>query len=305
MTYLGRVGEGQFSYKNGKPQHAYVIKRSGDLEAYSEEKVIHSMERVGVPDALKPEVLAHVREQFKNGFLTTDQLFSYVYKYLDKSDKKASLRLNLRKAIFELGPTGFPFEKYLARIFQSQGYKTMVGAKIMGECVMHEIDLVLEKDGKREIAEAKFHNDSGIRTDVQVALYTYARYLDVKQKNDFSRAWLITNTKLTLDAITYAQCKGISVLAWNYPNGGNLQKFVEDPQMYPVTILPEFTKEEKQFLIEDNIILCSDLIKLTDAEVMNFPMIKQTHLRKAIMSARSLLESHLPTNKSAIDIPAL
>ncbi len=305
MTYLGRIDDGTYAIPKKHSAQSYVIKRTGELEPYSEEKILHTMSRVGVPDSLKPEVLAHIREQFKNGFLTTDQLFTYIYKYLDKSDKRASLRLNLRKAIFELGPTGFPFEKYLARIFQAQGYKTMVGARVMGECVMHEIDLILEKDGKREIAEAKFHNDVGVRSDVQVALYTYARYLDLKTKNDFSKAWIITNTKLTLDAITYAQCKGISILAWNYPNGGNLQQFVEDPQMYPITILPDFTREEKQFLIEDNIILCSDLLKLTEAEVKNFPMVKQTHLRRAIFSARSLLEGSKDKQKSVIDNKAL
>lgn len=269
----------------------YVVKHNGELEPYAEEKVIHTMNRVGVSPALQPEVLRYIREQFKNGFITTDQLFTLVFSYLKTSDRKSSLRLNLRRGIFELGPTGFPFEKYLARLFQSRGYKTMVGARIMGECVMHEIDVVLEKDGKREIVEAKFHNDMGSRTDVQVALYTYARFLDVKVKNDFSAVWLITNTKLTLDAITYAQCKGVKILAWNYPGEESLQKFVEEPQMYPITILPEFTASEKQFLIEDNIILCSDLVQLKEAEIKNFPMVKQTHLRKALESAHALLNS--------------
>lgn len=267
----------------------HVIKQSGELEIYTEEKVIHSMDRAGVPSNIQPEVLKYIRSQFKNGYLTTDQLFNYVSEFLQKSDKKSGLRINLRKAIFELGPTGFPFEKYLARIFQSRGYKTTVGSRITGECVMHEIDLILEKDGITEIAEAKFHNDFGVRTDVQVALYTYARFLDVKVKHNFSKVWLITNTKLTLDAITYAQCKGVQVLAWNYPNGQNLQNFVEDPKMYPITIIPDLTPSEKRFLIEDNIILCSDLLKLTPSEVANFPMIKQAHLKKAIGSAHALL----------------
>lgn len=269
----------------------HVIKQNGELEIYTEEKIINSMDRAGVPSSIQPEVLKYIRSQFKNGYLTTDQLFNYVSEFLQKSDKKSGLRINLRKAIFELGPTGFPFEKYLARIFQSKGYRTTVGSHIMGECVNHEIDLILEKDGVTEIAEAKFHNDFGVRTDVQVALYTYARFLDVKVKRNYSKVWLITNTKLSLDAIAYAECKGIQVLAWNYPNGHSLQNFVEDPHMYPITIIPDLTQVEKQFLIEDNIILCSDLLKLTPEEVKNFPMIKQGHLRKAMESAHTLLST--------------
>lgn len=267
----------------------YVIKRNGDIEPYSEEKVIHSMNRVGVPPEIQPEVLAHIRTKFKRDYLSTDDLFSNVFSYLRKVDKKASLRLNLRRAIQDLGPTGFPFEKYVARIFQSQGYKTLVGQHMQGECIMHEVDVVLEKDGKRSIVEAKFHNETGIITDVHVALYTYARFLDLKAEHNISDVWLITNTKLSLDAAHYAMCKGIKVLAWNYPTKESLQHFVEKPQMYPITILTELSHEEKQILIEDNLLLCSDLLKLTPTEVDNFPLVKKNRLHRAIESAKVLL----------------
>lgn len=268
----------------------YVVKRNGELEPFTEEKVINTMQRVGVPSILQPEVLAHVRARFKGDYISTDDLFKHVFEFLKRTDKKSSLRLNLRRAIFDLGPTGFPFERYIARIFQDQGYKTLVDAHMMGECVLHEIDLLLEREGKREIVEAKFHNDLGSKTDVHVALYTHARFLDVSKKNNIDAVWVITNTKLTTDAISYAQCKGIHVLAWNFPSNQNLQHFVESPKMYPITILTDLTKEEKTVLIEDNIILCRDLLSLSQQEINNFPFIKRTHLERAIQSARVLLE---------------
>ncbi|MFI5265588.1 MAG: restriction endonuclease, partial [Candidatus Levyibacteriota bacterium] len=174
----------------------YVVKRSGDIEPYSEEKVIGTMNRVGVPAALQPEVLQHVRTKFKGEYISTDELFKHVFEFLRKNDRKAGLRLNLRRAILELGPTGFPFERYLARIFQDMGYKTTVDAHLMGECVTHEIDIILEKNGLREIVEVKFHNEIENKTDVHVALYTYARFLDLKTKHKIDAVWIITNTKL-------------------------------------------------------------------------------------------------------------
>jgi len=94
-----------------------VIKKSGDKEAYDEEKVRRTMNRVGVPDDLKPEILAHIKEKFQNREMSTDDLFHHVMEYLEPRDRKSSLRLNLRQAIFELGPTGFPLSstshKYL------------------------------------------------------------------------------------------------------------------------------------------------------------------------------------------------
>lgn len=267
----------------------FVVKRDGNLEPYSEEKVIHTMNRVGVPAFLQPEVLSHVRAQFKGEYISTDALFKHVFEFLKKTDKKSGLRLNLRRGILDLGPTGFPFERYLARIFQDMGYKTTVDAHLMGECVTHEIDIILEKDGLREIVEVKFHNELEKKTDVHVALYTYARFLDLKTKHKIDNVWIITNTKLTSDAVIYSQCKNIKMLGWNYPSKDNLQYFVEKPQMYPVTILTDLTAEEKRILIEDNIILCRDLLKLTEPEIKNFPLVKKIHLIKAIESARLIL----------------
>lgn len=268
----------------------YVVKRNGEVEPFTEEKVVNTMQRVGVPPTLQAEVLAHVRERFQGEYISTDELFKHVFEFLKKNDKKSSLRLNLRRAIFDLGPTGFPFERYLARIFQDQGYKTLVDAHMMGDCVMHEIDVLLEKEGRREIIEAKFHNDLGSKTDVHVALYTHARFLDVSKKNNIHNVWVITNTKLTSDAIAYAMCKGIKILAWNFPSGENLQHFVEIPKMYPITILTDLTHEEKYRLIEDNIILCRDLLSLTPQEISSFPQVKRSHLERAIKSTRILLE---------------
>lgn len=266
----------------------FVVKKNGELEPYSEEKVIASMNRVGVPDSLQPEVLSHIREKFTGEYMETDELFHHVFEFLEPRDKKSMLRLNLRQAIFELGPTGFPFEKYVARIFQSQGYKTTVGSFLDGECTKHEIDILLEKDGVRESVEVKFHNDGSNKTDIHVALYTYARFLDIGKKNNVTSCWIITNTKLTTDAVSYAQCKGIKMLAWNYPSQNNLQDFVEKPHMYPITTLTELTRNEKQLLIEDNMVLASDLLKITPEEVKTFPLVKRHRLVKAIKSAEIL-----------------
>lgn len=244
-----------------------VIKRDGSEVVFDDARVVRSMERVGVPKELFDRVLAHIKEKIQaDNTITTDEIFYHVREFLIDKDKKSALRLNLRHAIFELGPTGFPFEKYLGEIFESQGYKTQVDLIMEGECVSHEIDLLIEKDGKREIVEAKFHNQNGGKTDVQVLLYTYARFLDVKDGNKIDTVWVATNTKLTTDAITYAECKGMKALAWNYPAEENLHEFVEKPKMYPVTTLTDITIEEERRFIDNGIVLVSDLLKVSDEE---------------------------------------
>ena len=257
-----------------------VVKNSGEKEEYDEEKVRRTMNRVGVPHNLKDEVLSHLKSKFEKQEMTTHDIFRHILEYLEPRDRKSSLRLNLREAIFELGPTGFPFEQYLANILRSMGYTVTPNVIMTGDCVRHEIDLVLEKEGHKEIVEVKFHNHHVVKTDVQVALYTYARFLDVKEKNKVDNVWLVTNTKLSADAIAYANCKGMPVIAWNYPEHGNLQDLVEEPALYPITLLTSLTSQEKKRLIEKNVVFCTDLLTKSDAELAD-PLIRNNSLHKA------------------------
>lgn len=263
-----------------------VIKRSGEEVIFDDQRVIRSMERVGVPHELFDRVLEHIKERVpKDGRITTDEIFYHIREFLVHKDKKSALRFNLRQAIFELGPSGFPFEQYLAKIFSDQGYKTQTDIIMQGECVSHEIDVLLERDGKKEIVEAKFHNQTFGKTDVHVILYMYARFLDVSKRNNIESVWVATNTKLSTDAITYAECKGVKVLAWNYPHQGNLQEFVENEKMYPVTIMTDLTGEEKVRLINNGIVLATDLLKVSEQELGEKFLIDKSRVEEIKRSA--------------------
>ena len=108
-----------------------------------------------------------------------------------------------------LGPTGFPFEKYIAEILKEYGYATKVGEVVKGYCVSHEVDVIAQKGKECFMIECKYHNKRGRRLDVKVAMYIYARFLDIKRaqekikehKKHFHQAWLVTNTKCTREAI--------------------------------------------------------------------------------------------------------
>lgn len=263
-----------------------VTKFSGNVEDFSEEKVLHSMRRVGLPESLYPHVLEHIRERIHDNKITTNELMYHINEFLEMNDKRAGVRYNLRRALAELGPSGFPFEKYLARVFESLGYQAETNLFLNGECVTHEIDLLIQKDGKREIVEAKFHNQPGGRSDVQDVLYTNARFWDVKDKNNIDRVWIVTNTKLTTDARQYAECKGIQAVGWNYPNEGNLQDMVEQPQLYPITILDDLASHEKERLVQENKVLCRDLLALSDEELMNVYGIDRDHITAAKEKAK-------------------
>lgn len=271
----------------------YIIKKNGGREPFSEEKVLRSMARVGLPEELRPQVLEHIKQRLHQNIDTTD-IFAHILEFLKEKHPESGMKFNLKQAIFDLGPTGFPFEQYMQRIFEAQGYTGKVGQTLQGECVTHEIDIVLRKDGKKEVVEAKFHNQQGIRTDVQVLMYTYARFLDIKTINDISGVWVVTNTKLSVDATRYAKCKGIKVIGWNYPEDNNLQDLVENPRMYPITILSSLNYTEKQGLMAGNIILCSDLLDTADDILVNKFYLEHDTIKNSKENAQILLNTHSP-----------
>jgi len=185
---------------------------------------------------------------------------------LRQSEAPAAARYSLRRALFSLGPTGFPFEKFLGRLFELEGYKAKTGVDLQGKCAVHEIDIAAYKDTHSFIGEAKFHARPGIKTDLQVAMYSYARLLDLKEKQicqedicGIKEFWLITNTKFTTTAESYGECVGIKMLSWDYPRRDNLHDRIQRLGIYPVTVLQSLSMSQIKTLIGNGIILCRDL----------------------------------------------
>jgi Holliday junction resolvase-like predicted endonuclease len=164
----------------------------------------------------------------------------------------------------ELGPTGYPFEDFIAKILEADGYKTKTRTIVQGKCISHEIDVIAEKNTvipTKILVEAKFHNQMGIRTNVHVPMYTKSRFEDIKEKNGFSEVWLATNTKATQDAIAYANCVGMKIITWGYPENRSLRDLIEKYRLYPITALTTLSKENKQKLLEKGIVTCNEIDK--------------------------------------------
>ncbi len=235
-----------------------VVKATGEKEQFSEEKVLHSIRRAGIPRELEEQVLAHIKTKLYEN-IPTSEIYQYITTFLGNSHPHAKAKYSLKQAIMALGPTGYPFEDFVTEIFKTQGYTTQTRTIVRGKCITHEIDVIAQKNKEKIMVEAKFHNLPGTKTNVHVSLYTKARFDDVKGTNKFTSAWLITNTKITTDAITYAQCNNIRVIGWSYPEQGNLRDLIEQARLAPITTLTFLSQGQLQKLLEHNIVLCKDL----------------------------------------------
>jgi hypothetical protein len=242
-----------------------VTKANGTQEPFDKTKLFSSLLRAGAGETLAEELTNHIITELKDG-MSTSFIYKHAFFLLNQKQKKAALRYSLRRAIMELGPSGFPFEDFVAQIFQAKGYKTETGKILLGGCVEHEVDVVAYNENKLLAAEVKFHNEPGIKTDLKVVLYVKARMEDLQDnifdfggKRKFDEGWLVTNTKFTTTAIHYGECKGLKLVGWNYPKQNNLQDLIEDTGLHPLTCLSTLNNFQKKSLLSQDIVLCKTL----------------------------------------------
>ncbi len=243
-----------------------VTKADGSTEYYKVEKLRRSLRRAGASNDEVSSIVNEIDGTLYDG-ITTREIYQRAFALLREHQPPAATKYSLRRALFGLGPTGFPFEEFIARVFQAEGYSAEVGTQIAGRCAEHEIDIAAYKEDHSFICEAKFHSRAGRKSDLQVAMYCYARLLDLKDKKicvadhcGIKEFLLVTNTKFTSSAERYAECVGLKMLSWDYPVDNNLHDYISRTGIYPITVLQSLSNSQLQTLIARNIIVCRDLI---------------------------------------------
>jgi len=244
-----------------------VTKATGEQEEFDRGKLERSLRRAGAEDDSINDIVTHIEQELHDGDTTT-LIYKHAHDMLTREKNTlAAARYSLRRAILDLGPSGYAFEEILGEIFRLKGYSAEVGVTLSGKCVSHEIDVVAELPDSFVAVEAKFHNQAGFKTDVKVALYVKARFDDLMatqfdgRKNDAQTPsfWLVTNTKFTHHAIDYGTCAGLHLVGWNYPEMDNLQDMIEATGLHPLTCLPSLTQKEKQLFFDQGIVLCRSI----------------------------------------------
>jgi len=269
----------------GRPVN--IIKSSGNVVPFSIEKLQQSLRRSGANEDTIRDISGAVEDHLHEG-MTTRNIYQYAYKLLKKKHRHVAGKYSLKKAIMELGPTGFPFEKFIGELLERIGYKVKIDQFLQGKCVKHEIDIIAENETAICIIECKYHNSQSISCDVKVPLYVDSRFRDVKpaeSKKEY-QGWVVTNTQFTIDAIQYGTCAGLHLLAWDYPEHKGIKEIADEHKIYPVTCLTTLSKKEKELLLENGIILCKDLV--VHSKILSENMITGGRMENIIREAMSL-----------------
>ncbi|MCS7035035.1 MAG: YraN family protein [Saprospiraceae bacterium] len=246
-----------------------IRKASGEEVLFEPSKLRVSLQRAG---ATADEADAVVQEILKDwrSMTTTKQVYRRAHQLLRRYNRTAASRYSLKQALFALGPSGYPFEAFIARLLEADGFTVEKGTVRNGRCISHEVDIIADNKNKIIFGECKFRNNQRLINDLKVALYVQARYEDLLE-GDFKALFLegrsmccfiFTNTRFTEDALRYGACVGMTLVGWDSPSGYGLREWVSRTGIHPLTCLHSLTRREKSALVEEHrLILAQDLLR--------------------------------------------
>ncbi len=244
-----------------------VKKQNGDIVVFNPDNLKRSLKRSGATEAEVEKVYQFVTENMYEG-IGTKELYQRAFNALKKIRNSFAARYSLKEALKELGPEGFYFEKWMAKIFQKEGRDAVTGQVLQGNAVTHEIDIVASKGQELLICECKFRNDEEAKISVTTPMYFLSRFNDLKpltftyfgRNLQPTRGYLITNAYFTSDSIAFASYYNINLISWDYPEHENLKSLTDRYGMYPVTSLTTLSKEQKHTLLSKNCLLVREIV---------------------------------------------
>ncbi|MBS4013781.1 MAG: restriction endonuclease [Bacteroidetes bacterium] len=245
----------------------FIEKATGEKQIFDRQKLYNSLNRAGASEVVIEKVISEILDNLYNG-ISTREIYKDAFRLLKKYKSSNAARYSLKKAIMELGPTGYPFEVFVSHILAKLGFSVEVGKIVQGKCITHEVDVIASANNTQYLVECKYYNSLGKYANVQVPLYIRSRVDDIvayrknlpefKDTNFFG--WVVTNTRFTDDALKYGLCAGLNLLGWDIPKNKGLKDLIEKSDLFPITVLTNLNKKDKSFLLNKEVILCKQLI---------------------------------------------
>ncbi len=270
-----------------------ITKANGEIAPFDGGKIRASLRRAKASPADIEKVLASVEAAMFEG-ISTAKLYRIVFRELKKLKRGVAGKYNLKRAIMALGPSGYPFEKFIAALWEADGFSTTTNVIVKGACVSHEVDVVANKGTSFEYVECKHHSSRGNVCSVRNTLYFYARFLDIEKKALANpgqtvrnyKGWLVTNNRFTSEAERYGTCVGLGLLSWDFPFKNGLRERIDKSGLHPITCLTSVSRKNLETLMDRGITLCVDLCKRP--EVLGETGISGSQAQKVIQEASAI-----------------
>lgn len=275
-----------------------VKKHSGELVPFNPNSLRHSLTRSGANEDEVAKVFSEIEHKLYDG-ISTRELYELAFEHLKLQRNTYAARYSLKKALRDLGPEGFYFEKWIARLFQEDGYQSVTGQTLQGHAVTHEIDVVAVKDNSLLAIECKFRNDIDAKISVTTPMYFMSRVKDISDRPytffnktlKVSEGWLVTNAYLTSDSIKFGEYHKMNLLSWDYPKDNSIKVRVDNNGEYPLTCLTTIDAKDKATLLKAQCILVKDIIR--DPKFLQLIKANNQKKKRVLLEAQELVDSPL------------
>ena len=97
-----------------------IRKYSGELVDFDEKKLIISLKNAQADHDLANKIVDKIEKELYAG-MSTKEIYNKAFKLLKSYKRPSAARYKLKRAIMELGPSGFPFENFIGHIFRHDG----------------------------------------------------------------------------------------------------------------------------------------------------------------------------------------
>ncbi len=276
-----------------------VKKHSGDLVPFNLNSLIHSLSRSGASSIEVDLVYDKIKPSLYDG-ISTRELYELAFNKLKELRNTYAARYSLKKALRDLGPEGFYFEKWIARLFQDDGYEAQTGTTLKGHAVSHEIDVIATKDNELLAIECKFRNDIDAKISVTTPMYFRSRLTDISNMPytlfnktlEVTQGWLVTNAYLTADSKKFGEYYKLNLLSWDYPADNSIKVRVDNNGEYPITCLTTIDAHDKAQLLKAQFILVKDILRKPTC-LTNTVRLAENKIEAVLMEARELVNSPL------------
>ena len=94
-----------------------IIKADGKKEPYDEEKITSSFRKAGASPEIAGKAAKTINKKIKHN-MSTDEIHHKALSHLKTLEPRVALKYSLKRAIMNMGPEGYVFEKYIARILR-------------------------------------------------------------------------------------------------------------------------------------------------------------------------------------------
>jgi hypothetical protein len=243
----------------------HVTKYDGSTEPFDRGKLVATARRLGAPHDVAERVVSRVERRVYEG-IPTRELLRMVRRYLTRYQPDTTQRHDLRTAISLLRSKP-DWERYVQLLLGAHGYAVTPNRRVRGRCVTNELDAIAQRAGEHRLIEVKHHVAPHTRTSLDVVREVWAIFEDVREGYEaglnampVTEAVIVTNTRFSKAATTYAECRGVGRICWKGPPGCSLEAMIEEKRFYPLTLLRGLRRDDADALGDVGVVTLHQLV---------------------------------------------